>query len=269
MPAIQVNHAKLFYTEKGSGEQTLFFSHGYTFDNAMFQAQIDQLSDHFRCISYDQRGHGKSEVTEDGYALYNLVDDAIGLIEALELGPVHFVGMSAGSYMAMRTAIKRPDLVSSLVLLATAGDAETEKSLKEFNSMLWVLKYIGWFPVKSAVISKLFHKSYLKDKSRKEEVDKWKKHIVSHDRKAMVPFGKAIFGRDDVLEKLKDIKVPTALIVGEDDEATPPQKSQDMADIMPNSSLYTIAEAAHMAVVEKPEEVTNAIIDFYTKIGMM
>jgi len=85
----------------------------------------------------------------------------------------------------------------------------------------------------------------------------------------MVPFGKAIFGRDNVLEKLKAIQIPTAVIVGEYDESTPPYKSQKMADIIPKSSLYTIEGAGHMAVIEKPEEVTNAMIDFYTKIGLM
>jgi len=268
MPTIKVNNANLFYAEKGQGKETLFFSHGYTLDNTMYRAQIDKLSENFRCIAYDQRGHGKSEVTKDGYDLYNLVDDAIALIETLKLGPVHFVGMSAGGYVAMRTALKRPDLVHSLVLMDTAGDAETDKDLKQLNMMLWVLKNIGWFPVKSAVLAKLFHKDFLNDKSRKSEVAHWKRHIVSHDRKAMVPFGKAIFGRDDVLEKLKGIKVPATVIVGEHDESTPPEKSQDMANMIPNATLHTIAGAAHMAVVEKPEEVTEVMIDFYNKIGL-
>jgi len=63
MPTIKVNNANLFYTEKGSGDETLFFSTGYTFDNTMYQAQLDILSQNFRCICYDHRGHGKSEVT--------------------------------------------------------------------------------------------------------------------------------------------------------------------------------------------------------------
>jgi pimeloyl-ACP methyl ester carboxylesterase len=82
----------------------------------------------------------------------------------------------------------------------------------------------------------------------------------------MEPFGKGIFARDRVLEKLSNIKVPTAVIVGEFDVAIPPEYDKRLAETIPNAEFYTIPDAGHSAAIEKPEEVTNAIKDFYLKI---
>jgi len=78
MSEITVNGVTLFYEEKGSGPETLVFSHSYLVDSTHFAPQIETLSDRYRCISYDHRGHGRSQVTEGGYDMENLYADARG-----------------------------------------------------------------------------------------------------------------------------------------------------------------------------------------------
>jgi pimeloyl-ACP methyl ester carboxylesterase len=94
MSKITVNGVTLFYKEKGSGPETLVFSHGYLVDSTHFAPQIEVLSDRYRCIAYDHRGHGRSQATEGGYDMENLYADAVALIEALNCAPCHFVGLS-------------------------------------------------------------------------------------------------------------------------------------------------------------------------------
>jgi len=268
MPRVQVNHVEIYYQVFGKGKETILFSHGYLMNNEMFKGQIEILKDKFKCIVYDHRGHGKSEVTHTGYEMDNLVNDAISLIEKLELGSVHFIGMSTGGFIGMRIAIRRPELLKSLILMNTSAEKESMKALKKNNTLLWVVKNIGFFPVIGQVMPILFHSNFLKDKSRKSEVKKWKKIITSQKRKGIVPFGKGIFARDSVLEKLSEIKIHTGIIVGNNDVPTPPQYSKNMASIIPNAELFIIPDAGHSVAVEKPEEVTNAIRKFYNKIGL-
>lgn len=264
MSTIKVNNVNLHYRSVGNGSDTILFSHGYLMNNTMFDGQIDVFKDQFRCVSFDHRGHGQSEVTKDGYELDNLVTDAISLIEALDVGPVHFTGMSTGGFVGMRIALRRPDLLKSLVLMDTSAEAEHVKALKRYDLLMRVVKYVGWWAVIGQVMPIMFHSSFLKDRSRETEVKKWRNIITGHSRKGVVPFGKGIFARDSVLEQLAGLSLPTSVIVGEQDIATPLAFSQRMANVIPNAKLYKIPDAGHSAAVEKPVEVADAMQQFYT-----
>ncbi len=269
MPKVRVNNVVIHYNEYGKGKETLLFSHGYLMNSSMFKGQIDSFKDTFRCISFDHRGHGESEVSTNGYELDNLVTDAICLIEKLELGSVHFIGMSTGGFVGMRIAIRRPELLKSMVLMDTSAEEEDKKTLKKNYVLLWIVQNIGWFPVIGKVMSILFHKSFLKDKSRQQEVKKWRKIIMGQNKKGMILFGKMIFARDNVLDKLKVVNIPTGVIVGENDVGTPPRYNKRIAEMMPNADYFTIPDAGHSAAVEKPGEVTKAMAKFYANIGLL
>ena len=268
MPKVKVNNVELFYNEFGNGKEALLFSHAFLVNNTMFQGQIDKLKNKFRCISYDQRGHGKSEVTQNGYELDNLVADAICLIEELNLAPIHFIGMSTGGFVGMRIAIRRPELIKSLILLGTSAEEEPKKTFIKNNMLLRVVKYLGWFPVINQVMPIMFHKTFLKDNSRQWEVKKWKNFVTNLNIKATFLFGKAIFGRDCILDKLSEINIPTAIIVGEKDVVTPPEYSRRMAERIPNALYFSIPDAGHFAAIEKPEEISNSMEEFYNQLGL-
>lgn len=263
MPTIRVNNSQLYYQSVGDGQETVLFSHGYLMDNRMFDGQISALKNTFRCISYDHRGHGKSEVTKDGYELDNLVDDAIALIEELNLAPVHFVGMSTGGFIGMRIALRRPELLKSLVLMDTSAQAEPASDLKQYDVLMWIVKYIGWWPVINKAMSLLFYRDFLDDPAREDEVKKWKDIITGHNKAGVIAFGKGIFARDCILNQLTNIELPTAVIVGEKDVSTKPECSHKMVEAIAGSKLYSIPKAGHSAAVEKPREVAQAIQDFY------
>lgn len=269
MSKIKVNNVELYYQSVGNESETILFSHGYLMNNTMFNGQIDAFKDRFRCVSFDHRGHGQSEVTKNGYELDNLVTDAISLIEVLDVGPVHFTGMSTGGFVGMRIALRRPDLLKSLVLMDTSAEAESEKALKQYKLLMWMIKYVGWWAVIGQVMPILFHKSFLKDDSRQTEVKNWKNIVTGHSKKGGIPFGEGIFARDSVLEKLANLSLPVAVIVGEQDIATTPEYAQRMADVIPNAKLYNIPDAGHSGAVEKPTAYADAMRDFYTNAGIM
>ena len=76
MPTLRVDGATLWYEEQGAGPETVVFAHGLLWSGRMFDAQVAELADRFRCVTFDFRGQGKSEVTADGYDMDTLTDDA-------------------------------------------------------------------------------------------------------------------------------------------------------------------------------------------------
>src|SRR3954452_757348 len=119
MPRLRVNNAELHYTDTGGGPETIVFAHGVLWDGRMFDAQVAALRDRYRCITFDFRGQGQSEVTASGYDMDTLAEDAAALIQTLGVAPCHFVGLSMGGFIGMRLAVRRPELIQSLMLLET------------------------------------------------------------------------------------------------------------------------------------------------------
>src|SRR5512135_2195137 len=92
-----VNGVRLRVEEEGSGQEPIVFSHGMLRDRRMFDAQVAILRDRYGCIRYDHRGQGETECPRDPVIeLETVYDDAVGLLEALDAGPCHWVGLSMG-----------------------------------------------------------------------------------------------------------------------------------------------------------------------------
>src|SRR5215813_13496911 len=106
MPHARLNGASLWYDETGTSGEMVVFGHGLAFSGAMFEAQVAALRDRYRCITFDLRGHGQSELTIDGYDIDTLANDAVALIERLSGGPVHLVGLSIGCFTGLRNALR-------------------------------------------------------------------------------------------------------------------------------------------------------------------
>src|SRR5256885_12625628 len=137
MPEITVNGAKLHVEDDGpaSPRATIVFAHGLLWSSWMFDAQVAALKDRYRCVRFDFRGQGKSEVTASGYDMETLAEDAAALIEQMKLAPVHFVGLSMGGFVGMRLAARKPQLLSSLTLLETSADGEPPENVPKYRAM--------------------------------------------------------------------------------------------------------------------------------------
>src|SRR5947209_3627617 len=101
MPMIRSNGANLYYEDTGTGHEAIVFMHGLAWGTRLFKAQIEALRDEYRCIAFESRGHGRSDITRAGYELDNLAVDAVVVIESLHAGPCHLVGHSLGDSVAV------------------------------------------------------------------------------------------------------------------------------------------------------------------------
>ena len=262
MPEISVNGASIYYKDMGSSPETIVFSHSYLVDSYHFFPQIQVLKDKYRCLAYDHRGHGQSEVTNDGYDMENLYADALGFIEGLGCAPCHFVGLSTGGFIGLRLAIRRPDLLKSLILMDTSADAEPEENLRQYKLLLFIVRWFGYKPVAGRVMPLFFGKKFLNDPARQDQVKEWRQRLMANDRKAMVKFGQGIFAREGVYDQLGQIKIPTLMVVGEEDVPTPQAKAERIAQGIPGARLVSIPDAGHLCTVDEPATVTKDIETF-------
>jgi pimeloyl-ACP methyl ester carboxylesterase len=115
MPFADVEGARIFFTDEGSGDPPLLFVHGYSCDSHDWSWQLAHFASRHRVIALDNRGHGRSSVPAGGYERFTFAADAASLIEQLGCGPVVAIGHSLGGAIVSTLAVERPDLVRAVV----------------------------------------------------------------------------------------------------------------------------------------------------------
>jgi 3-oxoadipate enol-lactonase len=265
MPFKQINDAQIYYEETGSGPDTIVFSHGLLMSGEMFSDQVQALSGRYRCICYDHRGQSRSEVTDSGYDMDSLTEDAAALIRELDCAPCHFAGLSMGGFVGMRLAIRHPELLKSLVLLETTADPEPEQNKGPYRRLAFIGRWLSFRLVIKPLMKIMFGRSFLEDPAKVETRAKWRKHLLGLNRVGTSRAAHGVIDREGVYDQLNQIKTPTLIIVGAEDVATPPAKSERMRDAIPGAVLELLPRGGHSATIEEPEAVTRALENFLTK----
>ena len=266
MPVQHINGAALHYDTTGAGPETIVFSHGLLMDGEMFRAQIDALSGAYRCLAYDHRGQGRSEVTESGYDMDSLTQDAAALIRELGAAPCHFVGLSMGGFVGLRLALRYPELLRSLILLDTSADPEPEANRGPYRRLALVGRWLGFRPVVNRVMKIMFGQTFLTDPARQAERERWRRHLLGLNRIGTARAAHGVIDREGVYDQLGRIGVPTLILVGDEDVATVPAKAERMHAAIAGSKLVVIPGAGHSSSIEQPERVTAAIREFLTAL---
>lgn len=262
MPKMNLNGHNIYYEDHGTGPETIVFAHGLLFSGRMFDHQVQMLKDHYRCITFDFRGQGQSDVTASGYDMDTLTEDCITLMKELDCTPCHFLGLSMGGFVGMRLAIRHPELIKSLMLLETTADPEPKESMAQYKKLNFVARWFGLKVVINRVMPIMFGQKFLQDENRKEQRQAWQQAIMGNDRIGITRAVKGVIYREGVYEDLDKISTPTLIIVGDQDVATEPDKADRIHARIPNSKLMMIPGAGHTSTVEEPDAVNAALRDF-------
>ena len=259
---IRCNGVELAVEDSGEGGSTVLFSHGLLYSLRMWDAQIAALRSRLRCVAYDHRGQGESESAPTGLDMDTLADDAAALIESLRIGPVHFVGMSMGGFVAMRVAARRPELVRSLVLVDTSAGPEPAENIPRYRRLEWVARWFGTWPVASRVEAIMHGASARKDPARAADLRAWRERLLRADAVVMNRAVEGVLTRESALPLLPRIRCPTLVMVGEEDVATVPARSEELAAGIAGARLVRIPRAGHMSPIDAPEAVTAELRAF-------
>jgi len=235
MPYLDINQARIHYEEAGSGPETIVFSHGLLMSGEMFHELVAALSNRYRCITFDHRGQGKSEVTKAGYDMDSLTADAAALIRELDC---------------------------SLVLMATTADPEPDENKGSYRRLAFVGRWLSFRLVVNPVMKIMFGKTFLGDATRSQTRARWKKHFMSLNRVGTSRAAHGVIDREGVYEQLDRIETPTLILVGDEDVATPLPKSKRMHGAIKGSKLTVIPRAGHSSSIEEPAAMTAALEEF-------
>jgi 3-oxoadipate enol-lactonase len=266
MPHVSINGSEIYYEDTGGGGESIVFSHGLLWSCRMYDGQVGALRDRYRCVAYDHRGQGQSVLSPLHSPLHTIdietvTADAIGLIEGLGLGRVHFCGLSMGGFVGMRIAARRPDLLRSLLLLETSADPEPARNVPRYRLLNFVARWFGLRPVATPVMRIMFGRSFLADPARGRERELWRARLLGNRRDIWRAVN-GVIERQGVYGELGRIAVPTLVLVGEEDVATVPAKAERIHQAIAGSRLVRIPRAGHSSTVEEPEAVTAAIREF-------
>ena len=264
MPQIKINGCKYYYEIHGDGLETIVFSHGLLWSTKLFHKQIEHLKDRYRIVAYDHRGQGKSEVTKDGYDMDQLAEDAVVLIKELQLGPVHFAGLSMGGFVGLRLAARQQHLIKSLILMETS--AQEEVNALKYYALISIMNFFGVPSVQKPTLKIMFGDTFLKDKSRKLELKEWRDELLKN-KKSIVRAVKGVIQRKGMEEELRKILCPTLIMVGTEDKATKPVKSEFMHKRIRNSRLVYIKNGGHTSAIEEPKQYNKAIDEFLNRLN--
>jgi 3-oxoadipate enol-lactonase len=251
----------LAFTEKGGGPVVVLL-HGFPLSRAMWAAQIETLSESYRVIAPDLRGHGESPAPDAVYTMDSMADDVVELLDGLGVAePVVVGGLSMGGYVALAMALKHPDRVRALMLIDTRAAADSPEAAQQREETAQaVLKAGNSSAVVAAMIPRLFGKTTLDQHPERIAPLRAEMEKTSASGVAGALRGMAI--RPDRREQLAQITVPTLVLVGEEDVIAPPDEARAIAEALPAGRLEVVAAAGHLAPYENSEAVDQAVLRF-------
>lgn len=258
---MKIGGLDLFVEERGAGPPVLF-SHGLLWSGRMFAPQIAALSARYRCISYDHRGQGKSDIPpERTIEIETVTEDAIALIEALHIAPCHFVGLSMGGFVGMRIAARRPELVRSLSLLETAADPEPVENLGKYRALNAMARLGLMRFVSAKVLPIMFGQSFLDSPERAAEREALIDELRNHPRRIYRAVN-GVIHRRGVEAELANIRCPTLIVRGDEDRAIALERVLAMHRALPGSELVRLPRGGHTVTLEEPELVNQVLARF-------
>lgn len=267
MAKIEINGVPIHYQIRGQGSETIIFAHGLLWSEKIFDNQINAFQDRYRCISFDFPGHGQTAVTSSGYDLETLYADTAALIEALGAGPCHFVGVSMGGMIGLRLAIRRPELIKTLALLAVSADAETRRNQKRYRVLTFIARTFGLRLVASQVMPVMFGKSFLNDPARTELKRQWRRNFIANHRIGIARATIGVIERKPVYNQIDKITAPTLIARGDEDAAISMEQANRIHSRIAGSKLATIPCAGHTPTVEEPAIVNGLLENLFLSGG--
>lgn len=236
----------------------VFLTHGVGARREVWDGVIAKLAPHFRCISYDLRGHGLSEGTTAPLGLDEFAADLEALRAELGIEQAHFVGHSLGGMIVPAYARAHPERIKSLALICTAAFRSPEARA---NSARFVEKlYAEGMPgILDTMLSRWFTDEFRRD--RPKVVEERKQQMLNADPRVYRETYK-VFATTDMGPWLHEIAARTLVTTGEFDPGCGPALNEQIAAALPNSELVILPALRHSVLVEAPDLVGNLLLRF-------
>lgn len=254
----------LWVVQEGSGPDVLLIG-GLGDPVESWQAQLAGLTDDFRLTAFDNRGAGRSPLPDGPFTVESMADDAASVLRAAGIASAHVAGFSGGSLIAQELALRHPDLVRSLVLVSTW--ARVDPYFEALGrSWRWLVTNA---PSERAFLEAFFVWIY----TRRAHADGTVAQIV--EESLAFPHAASpeaiqrtldAFLVHETADRLPAVGVPTYVLAGAEDVATPPHYGRAVAELIPGARFEVLEGEAHQPLQEAPELFNRLVAGFWSEV---
>jgi pimeloyl-ACP methyl ester carboxylesterase len=254
MPLVERPGARIYYEDTGGDGPVVAFSHGILMDHEMFEPQVEALTGRYRCITWDERYHGRSEAT-GSFTYWDSADDLVGILDDAGVDAAVLAGMSQGGFLSLRAALAHPERVRALFLIDTQAGAEDEGLGELYRS--WAATWAEQGPqdhLIQATVPLIVSPA---------PAEKWTEKWVSWPQANVVPMIDTLLAREDITDRLVEIACPAKVVHGTADPSIPMDKAHELCSGLPACRGVTEIEGGgHASNLSHPDEVNRALVEF-------
>jgi 3-oxoadipate enol-lactonase len=258
---VKVNGVEMAYRFDGPASgRVVVMSNSLMSDYTMWDVTIPALTDRYRVLRYDTRGHGLSGTTPGPYSIGMLADDVVGLLNALGIGKAHFIGLSMGGMIGQQIGARYPDRVYSLSLCDTASEMPPRSMWEE---RLAIARSQGIPGLLEGTIQRWFTGAFIA--RAPEVIERVRRMISLTGAEGYIACASAV--RDLAQTTLLlQVKAPTLILVGRQDPACTVEQATVIHRMIDGSQMVVLENAAHLANIEQPEAFNRALRSFIDRV---
>ena len=243
-----------------SATPVVMLSHSVGANFGMWDEIVQRLSGHARIVRYDTRGHGRSDAPKGPYTLERLGNDAIAILDALEIRRAIFCGLSLGGLTGMRVGASHPERLNGLILANRAANFPPPAM---WHDRAVMVRANGMAPLLDPTIDRWFSKTY--QTAHPERIAAIRAMVAANS-----PEGYAscceVLAAADMKPFLSEIRCPVHVICGAHDPSTPPARGEEIVAEIAGATL-AVLDAAHISAIEAADAFAAELARFVAKVG--
>lgn len=243
---------------RGADAPTVLLSNSLGASGEMWQPQLAALEPRYQVLRYDVRGHGHSDAPAGPYSFDDLVGDAIAVLDHFDVQRADFIGLSLGCMTGLGVALSHPQRLRKLIACDGRADAPAP-FVQSWDDRIAAIEGGGMQAILAGTMERWFT-----DATRARVPDFMAQMDAMFLRTSVTGYRGCAEALKtlDYLKDLGDICTPTLYVAGSLDVGAPPDVMRAMAEVTPGSSFIEIANAAHLANVDNPDEFNSAVMTF-------
>lgn len=262
---LTVNNITVSYIDEGpANSPTIIFIHGFPLNKMMWEKQIELLKENYHVIAYDIRGHGKTDAGNENFSIELFVNDLLSLMDALKIDKTILCGFSMGGYIALNSFENYPERFNALLLCDTNCAADLPETKEKRMKAIEIIKEKGLEQYAEESLKKLF--APISFSEHLKEIGIVREMIMKTPIQSLYKTLHALAERTETCTKLHTLKVPVLIMVGKEDEITPPDVALLMHEKIKGSIIHIIDDAGHLSNMENSREFNNQLSGFLSSI---
>lgn len=261
---LQVNGIRIHYQDTGHGELPVIFIHPFPFSHKAWTPQVETLKEKTRCITYDLRGFGASELGVKKTSMGLYAEDLVQLMDALEIEQAVVFGLSMGGYIVLNAAQRYPRRLKGIVLADTQCLADSKENQDKRYATIKEIEEKGVAAFAEKFMKNVFTAGTLANNTAL--VQKTKQLILNNNPEGITAALEAMAQRQETCSGLKKMNLPALILCGKEDTLTPPSLSEFLFNGIPGAQLNEIEKAAHLSNLEQPDAFNHRLIEFLARI---